>query len=118
MVQNLLIWVFSGRIGIDPEHHIDLIAVNLDPLDQGTNELASRLPIRECQSILHLGAEVLEPPNNQAQLCLQRFGRLELLGLLLQGADPLPQARDPRLKFVPFDKPFSIAIDQAPQPTS
>ena len=38
--------------------------------------------------------------------------------MLLQSADALPQARDPRLKFVPFNHPVRIAVDQAGQPAA
>ena len=39
MVQNLLIRVVSGWIGIDAKHDIDLIVVNCNPLHQRANQL-------------------------------------------------------------------------------
>ncbi len=111
MLQNAPIGALHKRIRAYPEHDVDLLFPDFDPLHQGTNDLAPLQPIGSGESISYLRGKRVQPSNNQPELVLQRGCLREVVHLLLEVGDPLPQSCDARLKFGLLDQPLGITID-------
>ena len=100
----------------EAKHNTDLVCVDLDSFDQGTNELATCLPIGVLQTGAHLSGELLQPPDDQAELAVAFGLVLEALQRLLRLAAAFPQAGDAWLKLGFVNEALGVAIDQARNP--
>jgi hypothetical protein len=103
------------RVGVHAEHDVHRIPVHLDALDQGTNEVTARVPVRRRQAVAHLRGKLLQPPDHQPQLGVEGRFVGQLPCLRLQVGEALPQAPDPRLELAFVDEPLGVAIDQPRQ---
>ena len=85
--------------------------VDLDPLDQGADQVALHEPVDLGRAVLDAFGEVLEPSDDQRQRRLQRRLVPHGLELSLPPSDPLPEACDARLELRPLDQALGIAVD-------
>ena len=96
----------------NPEDDIDAVAVDLDALDQGPDQVALERPVDLGHPSVHLLREVLEPTDDQCQARSQGGLIPQGHGLLLPTRDPLPKARDARLELGLVDQAFGVAVDE------
>src|SRR5713226_1134627 len=101
-LQTFFFGVGLSLIRIDPKDDIDLILSHFHPLDQGTNHLAFAEPVRVLQPRGKLGRKILQASNDQTDFGLKGGHLDELLALLLQLEDALPQAGNTGFELVLF----------------
>jgi hypothetical protein len=53
---------------VDAEEHADAVPVNLDPFDQGPDQIAPAEPVEMFKTRTHFHAERFQPPNDQLEL--------------------------------------------------
>ena len=87
----------AGRIGcgecaVDAEHDIDVVLIDLDPLDQGADQLALHEPVDLGHAVVNPFGEVLEPADDQRQRRLHRRLVPHGFELRLPSRNPLPKA--------------------------
>ncbi len=58
-------WIGCGESAVDAEHDIDVVLVDLDPLDQGADQVALHEPVDLAHAIVDPFGEVLEPSDDQ-----------------------------------------------------
>src|SRR3954453_3418395 len=107
--------VRGSRVGggrSDPEDDVDAVAVDLDALDQGPDQVALERPVDLGHPSLHPLREVLEPADDQRQGRPQGGLVPQGRGPLLPARDPLPQAGDARLELRLVDQAFGVAVDE------
>src|SRR5438128_10089864 len=90
------------RIRIDSKDDIHAARGHFHPLDQGTNHLAFAEPVRVLQPRGNLGRKILQASNDQTDFGLKGGQIDELLALLLQLEDALPQAGNTGFELVLF----------------
>jgi hypothetical protein len=98
---------FFFRVGlalrrIDPTDDMDLLLSHCDPRDQGPHHLAFAEPVCVLQPRIHLGRQVLQAANDPPDFRLKGRHIDELLTVLLQLGDALPQAGDTGFERVLF----------------
>ena len=111
MLQNAPIGALHKRVGAYPEHDIHLLFPDFDPFHEGPNDLAPLQPIGSGESLSYLDGKCVQSSNNQPELLLERHCLREVVHLLLEDGDALPQPRDPRLKLGLLNQPLGITID-------
>ncbi len=101
-----------GEGGVDAEHDIDVVLVDLDPLDQGADQLALHGPVNVGHPVVDPLGEVLKTSDDQRQRRLQ--GRLVpyCFDLSVPPCDALPEPCDARLELCALDQALGIAVDQ------
>src|SRR3954453_23533877 len=107
--------VRRSRVGggrSDPEDDVDAVAVDLDALDQGPDQVALERPVDLGHPSLHPLREVLEPADDQRQGRPQGGLVPQGRGPLLPARDPLPEAGDARLELGLVDQAFGVAVDE------
>src|ERR1700681_3739120 len=82
------LWPGSGRPiqRRDAEHDLDAVAIDLDPTNEGVDDLACAVPVEAVKALIDFGGKVFEPADHQRELA---FGIGSLDGRLL----PLPELR-------------------------
>jgi len=105
-------WIGRGECAVDTEHDIDVVLVDLDPLDQGADQVALHEPIDLGHAVADPFGEVLKPSDHERQLRLQRRLVPHGLELRLPSLDPLPEACDARLELGALDQAVGVAVDQ------
>jgi len=115
-LQTFFFRVGLPRIWIDAKDDIHLVRGHFHPLDQGTNHLAFAEPVRVLQARGNLGCKLLQASNDQTDFGLQGCHIDELLALLLQLDDALPQAGNTRFELVLFQYPLGVAVNQPGEP--
>ncbi len=66
--KTVSLWVGRIRHGwcaVDPEHDIDVVMVDLDPLDQEADQFALHVPVDLGHPLANALGEVLQPPDHQ-----------------------------------------------------
>jgi len=58
-------WIGCGECAIDAEHDIDVVLVDLDPLDQGADQVALHEPVDLAHAVADAFGEVLEPSDDE-----------------------------------------------------
>jgi len=58
-------WIGCGECAIDAEHDIDVVLVDLDPLDQGADQVALHEPVDLAHAVADPFGEVLEPSDHE-----------------------------------------------------
>jgi hypothetical protein len=48
----------------DAEHHVDVAAINLNPLDQRTDQIPLQRPVDGCHPVTNLPGKVLKPAHD------------------------------------------------------
>ena len=92
---------------------VDVVFRDLDALDQETDQIAPRRPIHVIQPAADRLGESLELADDHRQGRPQ-IGRVDRgFPLLLQGTDPLPEARHARFEVLLLDDAVRVAVDQA-----
>jgi hypothetical protein len=104
------------RAWLDPEHHSDLIMRVFHPLDQRADHLPFPAPIGVCQPLLNLRGNVFQPPNNQAQVGVQRVCLGQVLALRFHRGDPLAESGEPGLELVRVNQRLGVTVEQPRQP--
>src|SRR3954452_16760881 len=107
--------VRGSRVGggrSDPEDDVDAVAVDLDALDQGPDQVALERPVDLGHPSPHPLREVLEPADDQRQGRPQGGLVPQGRGPLFPARDPLPEAGDARLELGLVDQAFGVAVDE------
>lgn len=71
------------RIGIDPEDHHNLLVMNLDALNQCTDDFTLGVKFQRAQTIVDGRGEFLQPVDDQKQLDLAGMLTLGCIDLCL-----------------------------------
>jgi uncharacterized membrane protein YccC len=58
-------WIGCGECAVDAEHDIDVVLVDLDPLDQGADQVALHEPVDLAHAVADPFSEVLEPSDHE-----------------------------------------------------
>src|SRR4051794_28718812 len=114
---------FAARVGrsrvgggrSDPEDDVDAVAVDLDALDQGPDQVTLERPVDLGHPSPNPLREVLEPADDQRQGRPQDGLVPQGRGPLLPARDPLPQAGDARLELGLVDQAVGVAVDEPPR---
>src|SRR3954447_17317525 len=112
---SFAVWPKRPRVGggrSDPEDDIDAVAVDLDALDQGPDQVGLERPVDLGHPSPNPLCEVLEPADEQRQGRPQDGLVPQGRGPLLPARDPLPQAGDARLELGLVDQAGGIAVDE------
>jgi hypothetical protein len=96
----------------DAEHDVDVPAINLNALDQRTDQIPLQRPIDSRHPIANLPDEILKPAHDQREGRALRDLVPQGCGLLFPALDPLTQPGDARLKVGLVDQTLGIAVDQ------
>ena len=91
-------------------------AVDLDPTNHGSDDVALAHPIEVTEPSVHLGREVLQPADDHGQLVFTLGGLGGGLPPLLEPGKASLQAGDARLELGVVDQGLGIAVDQAADP--
>ena len=113
MLRTTLLGATFKRGWTDPIHNADLALINLDLLDQGSDDLLLGRPVRLAESFGNLPCEFLQLADHQPQFRLTTLLSSFPDALLLQARKPLPRRADPRLEFGLLKNAFFICINQS-----
>jgi hypothetical protein len=102
-----------GRLRPNTEDHADLLSIDLDPLDEGADDRALRLPPNVIQVVSDGCSKVFQPTDHQPEVLLLRCHRLCCCQIALDGRYPLLESFDARGKVLLLDDPIRIAVDQS-----
>src|SRR5215212_2337539 len=102
----------------DAEHDIDVPAVNLNALDQRTDQIPLQRPVDGCHPVTNLPGEIMKPAHDQRHCRALRRLVPQGRGLLLPGLDPLTQPGDARLEVGLVNQTLGIAVDQPAHPAA
>src|SRR5829696_6380692 len=102
----------------DAEDDVNVRAIDLDALDQRTDQIPLQRPVDGCHPVTNLPGKVLKPAHDQRQCRALRRLVPQDRGLLFPGLDPLTQPGDARLEVGPVDQTLGIAIDQPAHPAA
>ena len=58
-------WIGCGECAVDAEHDIDVVLVDLDPLDQGADQVALHEPVDLAHAVADPFGEVLKPSDHE-----------------------------------------------------
>ncbi len=58
-------WIGCGECAVDAEHDIDVVLVDLDPLDQGADQVALHDPVDLAHAVADPFGEVLKPSDHE-----------------------------------------------------
>src|SRR3954452_13491695 len=102
----------------DAEHDVDVPAVNLNALDQRTDQIPLQRPVDGCHPVTNLPGKVFKPAHDQRQCRALRRLVPQGRSLLLPGLNPLTQPGDAWLEVGPVDQTLGIAVDQPAHPAA
>src|SRR5215210_3239576 len=102
----------------DAEHDIDVPAVNLNALDQRTDQIPLQRPVDGCHPVTNLPGEIMKPAHDQRQCRALRRLVPQGRSLLFPALDPLTQPGDARLEVGLVDQTLGIAVDQPAHPAA
>src|SRR5207237_6433484 len=97
----------------DPIHDADLPLIDLDLLDQRSDDLPLRRPVWLAESFGNLAGEFLQVADQQSQFRLLALLINLSYTLFFQARKPLPRCADPRLEFGLLKKTFLVCINQS-----
>src|SRR5215212_10024394 len=100
------------------EHDIDVPAVNLNALDQRTDQIPLQRPVDGCHPVTNLPGKVFKPAHDQRQCRALRRLVPQGRSLLLPALDPLTQPGDAWLEVGLVDQTLGIAVDQPAHPAA
>ena len=95
-----------------------MLAIDFDPADQGSDDVAFALPVDAVQPLADPGRELVQPADDHGQFAggFNRLGGEPLVFLDL--AEAAAQPRDAGLELGAIEQPFGVAIDQAADPAA
>src|SRR5215207_1256860 len=102
----------------DAEHDVNVRAIDLDALDQRTDQIPLQRPVDGCHPVTNLPGKVLKPAHDQRQCRVLRRLVPQGPGLLFPALDPLTQPGDARLEVGLVDQTLGIAVDQPAHPAA
>ncbi len=102
----------ATRIGIDAKDDDDLIFMNFDTLDQGTNDIALGGKIDRAQSVIDSSRKFFEAIDDQKQFELTSLMPPGFFDLMLDLLQPDLNLLDLWIEIAFIDNPFGIAVDE------
>ena len=72
----------------DAEHDVNVRAIDLDALDQRTDQIPLQRPVDGCHPVTNLPGKVLKPAHDQRQCCALRRLVPQGRGLLFTATSP------------------------------
>jgi hypothetical protein len=97
----------------DTKHDLDAVAIDLDPANEGVDDLARAVPVEAVEALIDFGGKVFEPTDHERELA---FG----IGSLDGGFLLLPDLRhallepcNARFKLSLVEEAPGVAVDQA-----
>ena len=100
------------RARINPEDHPNHIIGNLDALDESTDDVALRRPVRTREPVVHHRGKQVELADHELQRADLLIGFLLGLGFSFQPGCPPAQLGQARLELRLLDQSLRVAVDQ------